>query len=202
MSSIAEKITTIAENEQRVYEVGHNSGYVQGSALKDSKPYIDTSKITDFRYFNQEGKRDFILPYLDTSKGTNFFCFCNGAKELVTVDIDFSKAIQCTQAFNNCSALETVEYLDFSSLAYASTGLSSMFTGCTALKNVTMKPNHLRANISFSACSLLTDKSIQSIIDGLGTNVGARQLTLHADIKAKLTATQKLTITEKGWALA
>ena len=185
--SIAEKLVNISEKIQRVFE------------LKDNKPYLDTSKIIDFRYFNQEGKRDFIFPFLDTSNGTNFFYFCKDAKNLVTVDLDFSKATQCTEAFRNCSALETVVYLDLSSIPQGSGNLSAIFSSCSALKNITMKPNCLKANISFAACSLLTDESIQSIIDGLASNVGARKISLHADVYAKLTEEQFTIIASKGW---
>jgi hypothetical protein len=46
---------------------------------------------------------------------------------------------------------------------------------------------------------------VQSIIDGLITITDgvARTLTLHEDVKAKLTDEQKVTITQvKGWTLA
>ena len=185
--SIAEKLVAIAEKMQEIY------------SLKDKKPYINTSEIKSFAYFNMEGTRTAVLDKLYTSNGTNFYQFSVGATNLVTVDLDFSKATQMYQAFANCTALETVVYLDFSSISWGSSNLSAMFTGCTALKNVTMKPNHLKANISFSACSLLTDESIQSIINGLGTNVGARKITLHADVYNKLTEEQFSIIASIGW---
>lgn len=190
------------EGNEQGYNTGYSEGQTAGAEIAKAKPYIDTSKITDFRYFNQEGKRTAILSKLDTSNGTNFYYFCYLATDVVTVDLDFSKATQCVNAFSGCTALETVVYLDFSSMAWGSGNLSGMFTGCTALKNVTLKPNCLQANISFSACSLLTDESVQSIIGGLGWNDKGRKLTLHSDVKAKLTDAQKEQILLKGWATA
>lgn len=185
--SISQLLVSIAEKIQSVY------------ALKDNKPYINSLEITDYRYFNQEGKRNALLEKLDTSNGINFYWFCYGATDLTTVDLNFSKSTTMYRAFYNCAALETVEHLDLTAISYASTGLSGMFTGCTALKNVTMKPNCLQANISFIDSAQLTDESIQSIIDGLKSNSGARKITLHSDVSAKLTDEQYLQIYNKGW---
>lgn len=190
------------EGSEQGYNTGYSEGQTAGAEIAKAKPYIDTREIKDFRYFNQEGVRTALLEKLDTSNSTNFFYFCTGAKNLVTVDLDFSKATQMYQAFANCTALETVVNLDFSSIAWGGPGVNDIFANCTALKNVTMKPNCLQANISFANSSLLTDESVQSIIGGLGWNDKGRKLTLHAGVKAKLTDAQKEQILLKGWATA
>lgn len=195
--SIAEKLVAIAEKLQEIY------------SLKDKKPYIDTSKITDFRYFNQEGKRDWILPFLDTSNGTNFYYFCNctskgaSALEVIPASLDFSKATQLGSAFRNCDVLHTIEYMDFSKIPHTtstSNSVSGIFTNCSALVNITIKPNCLKAPISFAYSPLLSDESIDSIINCLATyDSGGKKLTLHLDVYNKLTEAQKTTIASKGW---
>lgn len=221
--AIADKLQTIAENQQSVYDAGYRAGagasgnqgydsgytdgYNDGSALKDKKPYIDTREITDFRYFNQEGKRTAILPKLDTSNGTNFFYFCYGATNVVTVDLNVSKAIQCSNAFNGCTALKTVVYLDFSSIPHTtstSNGVSGIFTKCAALVDITIKPNCLKAPISFANSPLLSDESIDSIINSLvqWDDTTKKKLTLNSSVVEKLTDEQLTTIFNKGWEVA
>jgi hypothetical protein len=49
---------------------------------------------------------------------------------------------------------------------------------------------------------VLSDESIQSIVDGLAPITNTKTLTLHADVKAKLTNEQLTTITNKKWSVA
>lgn len=191
--SIAEKLVNIAEKIQRVFE------------LKDNKPYIDTREITDWRFFNQEGKRDFLLPKLDTSNGTNFYYFCRSATSLKVVpnNLNFSKASQLYYAFYGCTSLHTVEYIDFSSIPITTSTdnrIFGIFYNCSALENITIKENSLKAPISFEYSPLLSNDSIQSIVDCLVSTTGvAKKLTLHKDTYAKLTEAQFSTIANKGW---
>lgn len=70
------------------------------------------------------------------------------------------------------------------------------------LEHIRFVPNTISFSIKFSQSSVLSDESIQSIIDGLATVTTTCTLTLHAAVKAKLTDEQKNTITTKGWTLA
>lgn len=171
--SIAEKLVTIAEKLQRVY------------ALKDNKPYIDTREITDYRYFNQEGKRTAILEKLDTSNGTNFYYFCYNATDLVKVSCNFANAVQVYGAYRGCTALTTVENLNLSKVS-SSANLTNLFNGCSALKDVTVVENSIKANITFANSPLLTLESAKSILLGLFNYAGnyyefSYTITFHAD---------------------
>jgi hypothetical protein len=66
-----------------------------------------------------------------------------------------------------------------------------------------IKPGTIKINFSYNDKDL-TNETIQSIIDGLVDMTGqtAQILTLHADVKAKLTEEQIATITNKNWTLA
>ena len=121
-------------------------------------------------------------------------------KKLVEVVLNFltKNIISYRSAFNG-STIEIISgTLDFSS----ATNVNVMFNGCNNLKDVMFKPNTLSLSISLAQSSKLTSESIQSIIDGLATVTTAQTLTLHADVKAKLTQTQLDTISSKNWNLA
>ena len=62
----------------------------------------------------------------------------------------------------------------------------------------------LKVSIDMSYCYSLDDESIQSILDGLAdlADDTAQTLTLHADIKARLTDEQTAAVTAKNWTIA
>lgn len=83
-------------------------------------------------------------------------------------------------------------------------GFSGAFTNCLALESVQFAEETILKSLSFPNSPNLTAKTIQSIIDGLADLTGgtAQTLTLHADVKSKLTETQISAITGKNWTLA
>lgn len=81
---------------------------------------------------------------------------------------------------------------------------TSMFTGCTALANITFE-GVIGNNISFIDCKALTHDSLMNIINALKDFSGTtttKTLTLHANSKALLTDTEKAIATQKGWTIA
>lgn len=78
------------------------------------------------------------------------------------------------------------------------------FGVCDSLKEIRFKAGTIKVNLQFQRSRVLSDESIQSIIDGLADLTGqtAQTLTLHADVKAKLSEEQIATITSKNWTLA
>lgn len=116
--------------------------------------------------------------------------------------IDFvnstSKVANFSELFNGKTVLETVKGLDLS----GATNVSNMFLGCSNLKNVTFVENSIKISFSLGDSLLLTDESIQSLINGLATVESQQTLTLHPDVKSKLTEEQNDTITSKNWKLA
>ena len=110
-----------------------------------------------------------------------------------------TNAVQGT--FSTCSNLIEIKgVIDFSKVA----SLLNVFTVCAKLKEVTFLKNNLYKDIQFAQSPLLSDRSIQSIIDGLADLTGgtAQTITLHADVKAKLTESQISQITSKNWTLS
>lgn len=122
----------------------------------------------------------------------------------VTLNFDIN-SINASYAFHSCTGLEIIDGKPLNLIkANAGYAVTNMFGSCDNLKEVRFVPNSIVYSISFNKSSLLSDDTIQSIIDGLGDMTGktAMVLTLHADVKAKLTEEQIATITGKNWTLA
>ena len=102
--------------------------------------------------------------------------------------------------FQRCGKLVTVDKIKFCEKALFK---GQPFNNCSKLENVTFE-GELKLSISFVTSPLLSDASIQNIIDCLSDLTGqtAQTITFHADVKAKLTDEQIATITSKNWTLA
>ena len=145
---------------------------------------------------------------LDTSKLTNctsFFAYCPNITRIPP--LDFSNIERtCTQLFRDCKKLESVEINNVPKLEYHSSyNIWNMsFNTCNALKDIKIT-GVISANFSVAHSPLLTMESVNNIIDCLLDYTGTTTspvLTLHADVKAKLTEEQIATITGKNWTLA
>lgn len=104
-----------------------------------------------------------------------------------------------SQIFYGCTCLNEVIFKgNIESIS------SNCFYNCSSLVHVEFVPSTVKNSISFAQSSALSKASIQSIIDGLVdlTDGTAQTLTLHADVKAKLTESQIAAITSKNWTLA
>lgn len=102
---------------------------------------------------------------------------------------------------NNRELVAVLGSLDANKLVNVSS-LGNTFRGCYKLKDVRFIKETVKYNLSLLHSDLLSDDSIQSIIDGLALVEEQRTLTLHKDVKSKLTETQIATITSKNWTLA
>jgi len=124
--------------------------------------------------------------------------FASGCTSLVEFDQDTSKVTSFYHMFDGDISLETIKTID----GTASQGFADTFKNCSALKNIEITPGTINWSISFADSPLLSAKSVQSIIDGLATVTIQRTLTLHTDVKSKLTDEQKSAIASKNWKLA
>ena len=170
-----------------------------------------------------------VLEYGENFVGdmTNMFSYTSSSK-IKSIKIVGNRqvtGVKLNSTFNSCSA----EIIDFSEcdLVLITGAMQNTFTGssklkeikgtldvsrvtsfvttfhnCTALEEVRFLKENIFKSISFSTCKNLSDASIQSIIDGLATVEETQTLTLHVDVKAKLTEAQISQITSKNWTLA
>ena len=155
----------------------------------------------------------------------SFFLMGTNIKKCVFEVIKKETTCTINGMFNNCKLLEEVIFVDkivvnnlsasFLSCeklksvngvidCFASTNNNTCFYKCYLLEDVCFAENSIIKTISFGNSPLLSAKSIQSIVDGLADLTGgtSQTLTLHADVKAKLTEEQISQITSKNWTLA
>lgn len=101
--------------------------------------------------------------------------------------------------FNRCRKLHTIEVMRCT----AEGRYDAPFSYCYALQNITTE-GEIGNDISFKDSSLLTIKSLMSIINALvdySTNESGttHTLTLHPDALARLSTEQTAIATSKGW---
>lgn len=111
-----------------------------------------------------------------------------------------NKNVQMRDVFRENYSLTAITGTPLNASKWLLAGDTFVYT--PKLEYIRFVPSTIGFSISFSQSSVLSDDSIQSIIDGLATVTTACTLTLHATVKDKLTDEQKSTIESKGWTLA
>lgn len=132
--SVAEKLTAIAENQQKVYD----AGYAQGCNIVRS--VLDRS-ITAFQDDSIE------------SLGAYAFCKCSALESVALPQL--SSADTC--AFIECTSLTEIELPALKNVAV------SMFAGATALKTVSLPEAEYMFGRAFNGCSALTSVSADKL---------------------------------------
>lgn len=120
---------------------------------------------------------------------------------LELVDLtDFNRKFSSLQiAFQHQTILKEIKgALDLSEC----TNVTNAFNQCLALEDIEFVPNTIPISINFSSCSKLTHDSLMSIINGLATVTETKTLTLGTTNLAKLTDEEKAIATQKNWSLA
>lgn len=194
----AEKLTTIAENQQKVYEAG--------AAVAQKKPYLDTSKpVPHYQYVFYSDRWFDQLDKFDLSNITDgSYMFQNSRNKLTTVpELGTSNATRMQYIFYDCQKLEEIKGVDFSSCP-SSTATNMSFHNCVALKKITIN-GVIPCSISFGSCRVLNKASIEGIVDALsdtatGQTITFSQLAVNAAFTTdELTA---LEATKSNWSFA
>lgn len=223
--SIAEKLTTIAENEQRVFEAGKTAEYdrfwngYQGNngtrrnyanafrgwgwtdeTYKPKYKVIATGSLeTAYRE-----SRITKLENIDTSGATNFNTAFYNMPNLLTIDkVDFSSATNTTNTFAHSKKLHTIGELVSSETTVWHTGV---FQNCTAIKNLNITGTIAGTSVNFWLPTLTHD-SLMSIINALKDYVAIGDTAKHTCSISptnlnKLTDAEKAIATQKGWTLS
>ena len=212
IDTYAEKIGEISGGDNwydtfwdSVQDSGNRTNYARvfgGPAWNDitfnpKYPISTTTASEMFRYCMITQKEKFS--YVDFSNCSNFSSAFASTIAVEFPTIDASNSTTGYYMFSACYYLETIEKLIVSEKIK---NYSGTFGGCSALKNITFE-GIIAVNISFAQSPLLTNASVQSVIDCLKDLTGAttQTLTLHSDVGANLTDEQKATITAKNWTL-
>ncbi len=218
--SVADKLTTIAENEQKVYDAGKQAEYdrfwngYQQNGNRTSYRYAFCGRgWTDETYKPkypvvckgnlEQGYRECEMTSLsnvDTSGVTNAgYAFYN--TKLKTIDkLDFSSATTTALAVAHSAVLHTIGELVSSETTVWS---SNTFEGSRLLANLKITGT-IATNFTCTLSSL-TYESLRSIIDCLKDYSGTtttKTLTLGATNQDKLTQADLVEIIAKGWTIA
>lgn len=179
----------------------------EGWTAENLKPRYDMKPTTGymmFRYCPAEVDLAQLLEErgitFDISKcvDTTAMFFYSHFTRLPALDFSSLRKQNAVECFSYCHQLKTIDKLIVSDKQFN----SSTFVYCKALENIIFEGTVYGA-LSFAYSPLLTDTSVQSIIDALKDLTGAASntLTFHPDVGAKLTGVQKAAITAKNWTL-
>ena len=229
--SIADKLTTIAENTPKVFNAGYEKGKAEGGGLLDYATALEFGH----QYFDAE-----VVEIVFGAKAKGIAPSCPSfysASGMKYLKVDFSgECEECTISYDSKFRFNTKEYADTLEIlelpiiekllpntlnrafqdrnklkeiratidATYCTSFGNGGLNCPLLEEIRFKPNTIYVNVHIVLCRSLSGESIQSIIDGLAdlTGLEAQTVTFHATVKAKLTEEQISTITSKNWTLA
>lgn len=129
----------------------------------------------------------------ESTNATEIFNNCYMTRIPVPITVT---GLAIDRMFQSCRNLETIDLLVLNGV----TSFTHTFLSSPKIKNITIGGS-IDVNFNIAATAVLTNESVQSIIDHLKdlTGATAQTLTLHADVGAKLTQTQKDTISAKNW---
>ncbi|MBR2452587.1 MAG: hypothetical protein IKB32_00855 [Clostridia bacterium] len=226
--SIAEKLTTIAENEQKVYEAGKKSQYDEfWDSFQDNgnrtiyarafqynwndinfKPKYDMnitgSLSTSFAYndiTDLASRLEECNVKLDTTNATSFseFVYLSGITRLPELVTYGATGFSRAFTSGNLITMDNLVLKEDGSQSFTNT-----FQSCTKLTNIKIT-GKIGNDVSFSNSPNLTYDSLMSIINALKDykDTGeTRTLTLHADAKGRLSESDIAIATQKGWTVA
>ena len=198
--SIADKLKTISENVQRVYDAGYEKGKAEGGgnggntdtafydtfwdtfqmAQPDENGEMKSIKTNYIYAFAQNHWDDTIYnPKYDivckgqSGAGTNVFY---NAKRITDTKVNiYCENTTINNMFTKCSALETIRLLHLTNV----TSFTSTFNGATKLKNITIGGT-IEANFPIQYTTVLTKDSIVSIMNALSTETSGLKVTLSS----------------------
>lgn len=225
--SIGEKLTAVAENQQKVYTAGKQA------QLRDFwDTFQEQGTRNDYSYAFQRGWTDALFrpKYPIVTTTLSYMFKSTGIRDLTAaleesgVTLDTSGATTDNYAFfDSCLeripeistlSLEKLNYTFYSNANLhtidkvilkedGSQTFSYAFNACPALENIVIE-GCIGNNLSFAQSVKLTHRSLMSILTHLKDMSGTgqtRTLALGSKNLAKLTDTEKAMATEKGWTL-
>ena len=209
--SIADKLTTIAENVQKVYDAGKaagggGDGYDEGFAdgkQSERDSFWDTFQSNGSR---KDYQRAFIGTWWnDTTYNPKYPIACSGDLTYSNSMFDTARITDtkvpititdgyADNTFVRCTQLVTIQKLILNNVGR----FQSTFTGCSKLENITIEGS-IDVNFNISATAVLSNESVQSIIDHLKDLTGGttQTVTFHTDVK--MTTNQINAAKGKNW---
>ena len=177
---IADKLVTIAENEQKVYEAGKEKGVEVGN---DTfwETYQDGGKRTVYSSaFNYMSDEIYNPKYPITIKGhcsNGNSMFGNSTITDVKVPIIYDDALTgvMSSIFANARQLETIPLVHINE----NLSFTAWFSSCGNLKNLTFEGVIGQSGIDLRWATLLSKASIENIISSLSSTAEGKSITLN-----------------------
>ena len=230
--SIAEKLTAIAENEQKVFDAGKKAEYdafwdvaqQNGSQtyytyafaghcwnIKNFKPKYDMRPINASMMFHTTGVSGDLVEVLkncgvvlDTTESTLVAQMFAYAGGLTRVGvIDTRKSGSLQMMFYSCRAMITIDKLILNENGTQDMG--NTFANTDALENITIEGKIGYSGLRLDLAKKLSHDSLMNFIHALYDFSEAGEThtaTFGATNLAKLTDAEKAIATQKGWTLA
>jgi hypothetical protein len=195
--SVAEKLTAIAENQQRVFDAGKDAG---SKAFWDA--YQQSGKRTTYvagfaGYCWNDTTYNPLYPVTATDNSNYLFWHSRITNTKVPV-YTAANGVNGSSVFSNCSNLVTIPLL----VVTEDSAYGGMFSNCTKLQNITIE-GVIGKDFSITAATGLSDASLMNIVDHLKDYAGTgttRTLSVGTTNIAKLERLNYLTkATSKGW---
>ena len=200
--SIADKLNTIAENEQLVYRAGQKLEY---DKFWDRFQNNGNTRIYYYAFaYNRFNDTNYNPKYPINCSTPNTAAQQLFASSTSITDTKVPIVINGTNAnamFNGASNLVNIQEIE---IKKANTTFNSTFTNCVALVDITFTGLQIDNNIDFSYCSKLSDKSVDNIIEHLKNFNGTsgKTLTVHTDVYNRMVSDgRKILVENKNWTL-
>lgn len=223
---VPENMAEMLRNVEGDYDSGYAAGYAEG---RDIWNYV-RSISGAFQNNTFPTGTNFVLNIPNLSLSANegnlnyIFRSATGLESITLKCATRGVATHAHGAFSRCSDLKFLDLSEFNTtfgtstdVFYSCTKLEEIrgeientttnwtlwFASCVKLREVRFKANSIKGDFTISQSPLLSAESVQSIVDGLADMTGGTsyKLTLHADVKAKLTEEQLATIAAKNWTI-
>lgn len=210
MSTIAEKLTTIAENEQKVYDKGADDG-----KRKYWKCFTVNGTRTDYKYafMNTDFSGETIPSDLFRPTETSNFAFQYYQGKSLPLGLDFS-GVPIGQTLSDSTTYRLFYYAEFLEEVYDiklpnQRAYQSMFENCTSLKKVEKLVVYSIATFgkTFKNCNSLVDIIFDGVI-GRSINFQYSPLSIAsmkniisclANYSTDNTGTNTVTFTDACW---
>lgn len=205
----AEKLTTIAENQQKVYDAGYADG-VEAGAKSEYDRFWDEfqnkggmasyywaffgDRFTDATY---NPKYDIVCSYGSTVDGAAMFY----SSPITDTKVAIFAWHSLDQAFRSAKSLKTIRRLD---VREQTKTMSNTFYQCEALENLTMTGT-LVASVDLSYSPLLTKESILSVINTMSATATGQTVTFNQTAVNNAFTTSEwnaLKATKTNWTIA
>ncbi len=223
--SIAEKLTLIAENGQKVFDAGKRAEYDRfwdifqdygkrkayansfgGAGWTDAlfKPKYDIETTDAYMMFRNTAITDLTNAGIRiTFKPSNMqytFQYASQLTHIGVLDLSTMTVKGLDSTFYSCAVLHTIDKIILNESGTNTFG--GTFTGCHRLQNIVFE-GVIGNNIAFPVSPLSTESmnSIFSCLKDYSAEGGTHTVTFKADRETMLTDSQKAAATEKGWTL-